>query len=332
MGKTFFKLFGFSRLLLSTIKIACIFILLEGCYCEQRCRFKANPGDGFSLMGTRVASNDPRYDCFEYCSIINIDPDRWARDPFAQNNQSTSINPIGDSVASVSSTTSIPQKKSPGHPIPGEYFATTITAGPSLSFKSSDEEYGGGYGDHKPGVGLHVAVGTLFPFTPRWALATSLRFTQKNASEEMGYTEPGGGGGMEFKDNYSYNYLGVTMMAQFRVSRHLSLVAGPEVNYLLSAKVKNGGSSGTGEKQSLNESSQKVGVDGLAGVKYEIPSSNGRRSKWGLSLIYDHRFSRLNKKEDNGVAVPAYHMKSINLGLSYFICGKCGAPKKPSGK
>ncbi|MFM9911592.1 MAG: porin family protein [Chitinophagaceae bacterium] len=319
---------GFIKLLLPALKIGCVFILLEGCYCEQRCRLKQNPTGNFFIASTRHSSTDSNYDCFEYCSLINIDPDRWAVDPFVQKNKSTSINPTSDSVVSISNTNTLPKKKSPGHTIPGEYFATTITGGPAMNFKSSNDAYGGGYGKHKPGIGFHFALGTLLPFTPRWALATSLRFTQKNASEEIGYTEPGGGGGStEYKDNYSYNYLGAAVMAQYRLSRQLSLAAGLEVNYLLSASVKNGGRSGSGEKQNLNESSQKVGVDVIAGVKYEIPSNRGR-SKWGLNLFYDHRISRLNKKEDNGFPVPAYRMKSVHLGLNYFICGKCGKPKK----
>ena len=211
--------------------------------------------------------------------------------------------------------------------LPGEYFSATITAGPLLNFKSSNEEYGGGYGKHEPGVGFYVGVGTAFPLNRHWAIAPALRFTQKNASEKLSYTGGPGGGTMEFTDKYSYSYIGGTILAQYRVGKHVSIVAGPEVNYLISSRVKNGGSSGTGEKQNLTKSSNKVGFDILAGIKYEIPAAKGR-SKWGVQLMYDHRFSRLNKKKDeNGVDVPAYNMKSIQLGLAYNICGSCGKNK-----
>jgi hypothetical protein len=206
----------------------------------------------------------------------------------------------------------------------GEVFSTTITLGPTLNFKSSNEDYGGGYGNHKPGIGFNVGVGTVLPFNKNWAVAPSIRFTQKNASEELGYSDPGGGGGMQFTDKYSYNYLGATMLAQYRAGKHVSIVAGPEINFLVASRVKNGGSSGTGEKQSLNKSSNKVGLDLLAGIKFEIPAKNSR-SKWGIQLMYDHRLSRLNKKKDEtGQDVAAYKMKSIQLGLAYNICGSCG--------
>jgi Outer membrane protein beta-barrel domain len=209
---------------------------------------------------------------------------------------------------------------------PGEYFSTIITAGPVLSFKSSNEDYGGSYGKHKPGIGLNIGVGTVLPFNKNWAVAPAIRITQKNASEELGYSDPGGGG-MKFTDKYSYNYLGATMLAQYRAGKHVSIVAGPEVNFLVASSLKNGGSSGTGEKQSISKSSNKLGLDLLAGIKFEIPAKNSR-SKWGVQLMYDHRLSRLNKKKDDtGQDAAAYKMKSVQLGLAYNICGSCGKKK-----
>jgi Outer membrane protein beta-barrel domain len=212
-------------------------------------------------------------------------------------------------------------------PTPGEYLANTITLGPVLSFKSSNEDYGGGYGDHKPGVGFAVGVGTVLPFNNRWAMAPALRFTQKNASETLSYPGGPGFGGMEFKDKYSYNYLGGTVMAQYRAGKRISLVAGREVNFLLASSVKSGGSDGTGDKQSLNKNSKKVGFDLLAGIKYDVPAKDSR-SKWGVQLLYDHRLSRLNKKKDeNGIAIPAYKMKGVQLSVAYNICSGCNKKK-----
>jgi Outer membrane protein beta-barrel domain len=205
-------------------------------------------------------------------------------------------------------------------PATGEDLATTVTLGSTLNFKSSNEDYGEGYGKHQPGVGFNIGVGTVLPVNKNWALAPSVRFTQKNASEKLGYSEPGGAGGLQYTDKYSYNYVGAALLGQYRAGKNVSLVAGPELNFLMSSSVKNGGSSGSGNKQSLNKTSQKAGMDVLAGIKYEIPAKNNR-SKWGVQLMYDHRLSRLNKKKDEaGMEVPAYRMKGVQLSLAYHFC------------
>lgn len=262
--------------------IACAFALLESCTCDRvlYCNNPAVCGDQIRTDRTSVVDGDKNWREAEHCQFYIFNMLYTMR--FGSSIPIDSSR-TGDAVAQANTIDSSRQSKSPkiiDGPKLGEYFSTTLTAGPLLNFKSSNEEYGGGYGEHKPGVGFHIGIGTVLPFSQHWSVAPSLRFTQKNASEQMSYSEPGGSGSMEYKDSYSYSYVGGTLLAQFRASKQISLVAGPEVNYLVAASVKNGGSSGTGEKQSLNENSQKAGLDVLAGVKYEIPSKNGRRSKW----------------------------------------------------
>jgi hypothetical protein len=281
----------------------CIVAVLESCTCERGTwyRNKATGKETFYKSG-EVAEVDTTYWNYRYagekCELLGITRG------FAVFGSSGSSSPV--IIEGIK---------------PAEYFATTITVGSLLNFKSSNEDYGGGYGNHEPGVGLNIGVGTVLPFNKHWAVAPAIRFTQKNASEKLEYSATGGGGTETYIDKYSYNYLGGTMLAQYRAGKHVSLVAGPELNFLLASSVKNGGSSGTGEKQNLNKTSQKVGLDLLAGIKFEIPAIN-KRSRWGVQLMYDHRLSRLNKKKDeNGQDVPAYKMKSVQLGLAYNICG-----------
>jgi hypothetical protein len=309
MKKIFVKPFDSVPRLFLQITVACFLIIyLTGCSCKQWC--------GMWLGGSS---------CEETCEQKGISTEKGTTNVRSEINTTDRAT---DSVASVGNP--VPQKKAPGQiegPFPGEVFSNTISFGPALSFKSSNEEYGGGYGKHEPGIGFNIGVGTVLPFNKHWAIAPALRFTQKNASEKLSYPGGPGGGNMEFTDKYSYNYLGGTMLGQYRAGKHISLVAGPEVNYLVSASVKNGGSSGTGEKQNIAKSSQKVGIDLLAGIKLEIPAKSGR-SKWGLQLMYDHRLSRLNKKKDDtGQDIPAYNMKGVQLGLAYNICGSCGKKK-----
>jgi Outer membrane protein beta-barrel domain len=337
MKTRFIKLRGSVPRLLLQISVTGFFIfLLESCVCYKYCYNNLSDGGPFLLSDKHEDLSDKPHivDCFEICEMpffrqgIPIIKLEEINSFGSRSDESTSATPVDDSVASVG--TPIPTKKSPGrigNTLPGEYYATTITAGPLLNFKSSNEEYGGGYGKHEPGVGFNVGVGTVLPFNKHWALAPSLRFTQKNASEKISYSGTGGGTMETYIDKYSYSYVGGTMLAQYRAGKHVSFVAGPEVNFLMAASVKNGGSSGTGEKQSLSKSSNKIGVDLLAGIKFEIPAKSGR-SKWGLQLMYDHRLSRLNKKKDEtGQDIPAYKMKGFQLGLAYNICGSCGKKK-----
>ncbi len=306
MKKIFSKLFAGTPLLFLQITATGVLVFyLAGCSCYTIC-------DSFTYR-TKNWGLGSKVDCVNYCNPVDSAAVR-------REMPSDSVAAIGNPVA---------KKKAPGKiegPAPGEHFATTITAGSLFNFKSSNEEYGGGYGKHKPGIGFNVSVGTVLPFNQHWAIAPSIRITQKNASEKLSYSGGTGGGTMEFTDKYSYNYIGGTMLAQYRAGKHVSFVAGPEVNFLVASSVKNVGSSGTGDKQSLNKRSNKVGIDLLAGIKFEIPAKNSR-SKWGIQLMYDHRLSRLNKKKDeNGLDAAAYKMKSVQLGLAYNICG-CGKKK-----
>jgi Outer membrane protein beta-barrel domain len=302
--------------------IACTLFLLESCTCERvwYCNKPAVCGDAV-LEISPPNKDEGDWVETELCDFKIFGMLYQMR--FGHSIPSGSPG-AGDSVVQSSGRDSIRQNKSPiiiDGPKPGEYFATTVTAGSSLNFKSSNEDYGGGYGKHEPGVGFNIGVGTVLPFNKHWAVAPSVRFTQKNASEKLEYSGTGGGGTETYIDKYSYNYIGGTMLAQYRAGKHVSFIAGPEVNFLVAASVKNGGSSGTGEKQSLNKTSQKVGLDLLTGIKLEIPAGN-KRSRWGVQLMYDHRLSRLNKKKDeNGQDVAAYKMKSVQLGLAYNICG-----------
>lgn len=287
-----------------TALAAAILVIMDSCACDTWCKFM----NGANNEVHQVKGGDADCECLCRPNLPRCEDLRKQ----AANNTTTP-----DSAAA-------PVPTLRNSPLPGEYFSTVITAGPNLSFKSSKEEYGGSYGGHEPGIGMQLGVGTVLPFNNHFALAPSIRFSQKNASETFGYSEPGGS--VEYKDKYTYNYVGGMVLAQFRVSKNLSLVAGPEVNYLLSASMKSGGSSGTGDKESITKSSARLGADILAGVKYDIPVANGR-SKWGLQLIYDHRLSRLNKKKDEtGMEVPAYNVTGFQLGLAYNICG-CGKNK-----
>jgi hypothetical protein len=111
-------------------------------------------------------------------------------------------------------------------------------------------------------------------------------------------------------------------MAQLKLSDQMTASAGPELNYLLGASSKGESTYGGGGKTSLTESSVKLGLGIQLGVKYEIPNS-----PVAIQLVYDHRLSRLNEKNESdyypgggSYDSPAWNMKSIQLGVSCSLC------------
>jgi hypothetical protein len=161
-------------------------------------------------------------------------------------------------------------------------------------------------------------------FTDKFSLNPSLLLKQNNASEKIKYTytEPGSVGSSESKDKYSYTFLSAPVLASYKVGNQLELFAGPEVNYLLNARVKRDRQSGGNNKENLTKKSVKLGVGIQAGAKYTIPSGNGN-SPFGIQLLYEHRLSRLNKKNLDGYSTyndPAWNLKGFQLGVTCSIC------------
>jgi hypothetical protein len=206
---------------------------------------------------------------------------------------------------------------------------TSIVAGPTISYKSSKEDYGNSKHKNKPGTGVVFGIGTTCYFSKKFAVNTSLLFKSNNASEELSYTipddpgGPGGGNSSETKTKYSYSYLSAPILAQIKLSDQLTAVIGPEINYLLGASEK---PSGYGEKTKITDNSVRVGVGAQAGLRYEIPGS-----PLGIQLLYDQRISRLNKKSETvdyypggggggSYEIPALNMKSIQIGVTCALC------------
>lgn len=204
--------------------------------------------------------------------------------------------------------------------------STEIIAGPNMSFKSSkegDDVYGGNDHKHKAGAGFQLGMRSNLGFTDKFSVSPALLLKQNNASEKIKYTytEPGSVS-EESTDKYSYTSLSVPIVANYQVGKQVQVFAGPEFNYLLNASVKSKGGNGGDNKENITKNSAKVGVGVQAGVKYKIPSGNGN-SPFGVQLLYEHRLSRLNKKNPDGYGnynSPAWNMKGFQLGVTCSIC------------
>lgn len=198
---------------------------------------------------------------------------------------------------------------------------SNIIAGPNLSFKSSDEDYGSTDHKHSPGAGVQLGLSMSYAFSEKFAVAPALIFKSNSATETLNYSTPGepGGSNQEVKSKYSYSYLSAPILAEIKVSDQLTLMAGPEINLLLGATVKTTGYGNT-DKEDIKDHSVKTGLGVQAGVKYTIPNS-----PVGIQLLYDHRLSRLNEKTSEyypggGYETPAWKMSGFQLGVTCDIC------------
>jgi hypothetical protein len=333
--------------------------LIQGCSCPVICMFDSDaerrlekiyrlPENSLnevrsqmSLFDLKLYSRDLKPSwvgtCEDYCKALVEKDTSYMRVMnaviqaavriYGTHNQSvTNEAPAGDTITSIGDP--VPQKNEPGQidnntaikfkspfPVSGEYLSTTITAGGTTSFVSKTETYGPE--TSPPGFGVHVGIGTAMPLPGNFGLSTAIRFKQLNGVNKLDYSSPGGGYSEVFETEYKYNLVSANLMARYHIGKNFSVTAGPEINYLVSAHTIN-----EGKKENIKDDSNNFGVDMLAGVKYEF-SSGDRKPKWGVSLIYDHGISRLNKKKMGGFDMPEKKMKSVQLGISYFICNSC---------
>lgn len=297
MKKNFSALFiNSSSVILQLIITGFIIFYLAGCSCYTYCTMT-------SILHHKINPRTGKSDCDELC--------RYHEESGGNTNSSAD---------SVSGGNNVQRTRK----LPGEYFSNIISAGPNLSFKNSDEKFTYEEKKNQPAVGFQLGIGTAFPISKKFGLAPSVQYKQTSASEKLSYSSTGGGSSSSYKETCKYSYIAATVLAEYWAGNHFAIAAGPELNYLTSAALKSSGTNTTTNKENIKKRSTALGVDIKLGFKYEIPAKNNQRSKWGMSLFYSHRLSRLNKKEDMGYPVAGYKMKSLQLGLNYFWCVKCG--------
>jgi hypothetical protein len=235
---------------------------------------------------------------------------------------------VNEAFYSVAIEKFIPKKFVTGKscPLGIQSISSQIMAGPNLSFKSSKEGndvYGSNSHKHQPGPGFQLGWGLDLGFSEKFSVSPAVLLKQNNASEKIkySYTEPGSVPG-ESTDKYSYTSLSMPVVANYQLGKQVQVFAGPEVNYLLKASVKSKGANGSDNKENITKNSVKVGVGVQAGVKYKIPSGSGD-SPFGIQLLYEHRLSRLNKKNQDGYGSytsPAWNMRGFQLGVTCSMC------------
>lgn len=193
--------------------------------------------------------------------------------------------------------------------------STTLLAGPNMSFRSTEESFGGANFKKKPGLGFQVGVGSRIGLSKRFNVSPALLLKHNTAKTEYSYNN--GSDQMESKTTYSYTWLSMPVHAEFLMGERFALFAGPELNLLLAAKAKDEQSSENTKKNSVG-----VGLGAQAGFRLGLTA----KDDIALQVVYDYRVSRLNRK-DMGYAgggssyeLPANRMNSV---LASFVINLC---------
>ncbi|MDQ6472243.1 porin family protein [Flavobacterium sp. LHD-80] len=175
-----------------------------------------------------------------------------------------------------------------------------IKGGVNLSTFTGDVE------DASSKVGFQVGGFAEFKFSDKFAIQPELLYSLQGAKfDEKGdsYT---------YKENIHASYLNIPVMARYYVVNKLSIEAGPQIGFLLSAKDKweslENGEKYTG-KENIKDSFKSVdfGLNIGAGYDFTENVSAGIRYNFGLSNISD--FEDAGKIHNNVI--------SLNLGYKF---------------
>ena len=102
--------------------------------------------------------------------------------------------------------------------------------------------------------------------------------------------------GDDFETNFQLSYLNVPVLAKFYPIENLSIQAGPQIGFLLSAKDKSSGSS----TEDIKDSTESIDFSGAFGVGYEFNQFNvGARYTIGFTEVFKIEGESLDNK--NGV-------------------------------
>lgn len=198
-----------------------------------------------------------------------------------------------------------------------------FTLGPSLSWLGGDKEDSEKF-PAKPGFQLgatwQVPVGNRINVEP------GLLYSNRGLgyeSEESGTYEPG-----VPSYNYSYgqkkrlHYLELPIFVSTRIAEGFEVYGGPQVGFLLGAKVVNESNGETTSTEKGTDGFKKVDVGLAAGVRYNIPNT-----QFGVSLGYYHGFTNLSSNEYSGYGYdgPKYYTNAARVGVCYTYHG---SPKK----
>lgn len=193
--------------------------------------------------------------------------------------------------------------------------STRLTAGPNLSFYRTKADFPGSTYKTKPGTGFQAGAALSLKFSDKFSFSPGLMLKHNKASDEVKYNN--GTDQYSSTTDYQFTYLSLPLLAEIGLGKNLSLLAGPEVNFLMSAKEKS-----DEQTDNVKKSSVSTGLGVQAGMKLLF----SEKSAFGLQVLYDYRISRLNKSESgyggggSTYEVPGTNMGSLQVGVVCEIC------------
>jgi hypothetical protein len=195
----------------------------------------------------------------------------------------------------------------------------TFTLGPSLSWLGGDKEDAEKFPAR---AGFQLGASWQVPLTDRLNFEPGLGYAKRGVgyeSEESGYVEPGDGPGGSYSYSYGQkkklHYLELPLSVGYNIGNGLDVYGGPQVAFLLGAKVVNESNGETTSTEKGTSGFNKVDVGLAAGVRYHLPNTF-----FNVSLGYYHGLSNLSSGSEYGgygYDEPKYFTRAARLGLQY---------------
>lgn len=138
-------------------------------------------------------------------------------------------------------------------------------------------------------MGFHVGGFAEIKLTDKFSVQPELLFSLQGAKEE--YTETMAGFDVKYEDKLNLSYLNIPIMAKYYATESLSIQAGPQVGFLMSANLEEKasfeGGSETAETD-VKEFMETVDFGVNFGLGYKITENFGVDARYnvGLSNIY----------------------------------------------
>jgi len=212
----------------------------------------------------------------------------------------------------------------------------SFTLGPSLSWLGGDKDDGEKFPAR---LGFQLGATWQVPLTDRLNFEPGLSYANRGVgyeSEESGYEVPGGG---DPGSSYSYtygqkknlHYLELPLFVSGSILQGLELYGGPQVAFLLGAKVVNESNGETTSTEKGTDGLNKVDLGLAAGARYQVPNTF-----FSVSLGYYQGFSNLNSGSEYsgyGYDEPKYRTCAARVGIQYnFPAARSNARSAPAKK
>jgi len=154
-------------------------------------------------------------------------------------------------------------------------------------------------------IGFHGGVQTNIPLAGSFTLQPELFYSVEGA--KMKVEIPGDGDEIiEGTAKTHLNYLNLPVLLQYQHSSGIFAVTGPQIGYLLSAKLKINGLS-----EDVKESFNKINFGWTLGVGYVIPTTS-----LGIDVRYNFGLAKLAKGEDGQPSAKAFN-RTLQAGVFY---------------